>query len=408
MNGFNRFDPKYVSIGPKALREQKSVSNSSKCATLRHAGRYGGGLTERGLNPVLKRASPPNVATFQKKLDIDKINILKSKQLNCKTNNFTGSSNIIVLDSEDECGISVMTLENQPKNVFNNMTSKYNKNHQTSTVYSIETSSYQPSPKNCRKINSKQPSAINVPISCENSSISILKQPLPEIPNGKQPLSASNLKKFEVINNMTDKNRSKSYDIRMEILSLKKQSGKSFCSSIPTQVMYEQPPQLPPKNKNKNKHIEANLRKNNIKMNLRNNQNQGTSDPCPFGRSPEDVEHFDRSEYDLNFFPQTIQEDLIFKGKSNESRNKQFRVDEDPSMSLFDTSDYRTKKKFYDFQTHGNERRYHQNVGVSTSRTICEDASRSLNQNKINRRDSSNFTGSYFFKNYNAQLPING
>uniref|UniRef100_A0A182T330 Protein tweety homolog n=1 Tax=Anopheles maculatus TaxID=74869 RepID=A0A182T330_9DIPT len=46
-NGFNRFDPKYVSIGPKAIRNTVNnvTANVNKCATLRHGGRYGGSLS---------------------------------------------------------------------------------------------------------------------------------------------------------------------------------------------------------------------------------------------------------------------------------------------------------------------------------------------------------------------------
>lgn len=53
-NGFNRFDPKYVSIGPKGLRNNLTVAvANNKCATLRHGGRYGGSLSGgiRGASP---------------------------------------------------------------------------------------------------------------------------------------------------------------------------------------------------------------------------------------------------------------------------------------------------------------------------------------------------------------------
>lgn len=39
-NSFNRFDPKYVSIGPKT---PKANLTTNKCATLKHSGRFGGG-----------------------------------------------------------------------------------------------------------------------------------------------------------------------------------------------------------------------------------------------------------------------------------------------------------------------------------------------------------------------------
>lgn len=74
LNGFNRFDPKYISIGPKQLRESSFSAASAaanKCATLRHGGRYGGGLggsVDKGAGPTpqLKKAQPPSVSTVSK------------------------------------------------------------------------------------------------------------------------------------------------------------------------------------------------------------------------------------------------------------------------------------------------------------------------------------------------------
>lgn len=233
---FNRFDPKYVSIGPKALRELSNVSNLSKCATLRHAGRYGGSLIDRGLNPVLKRASPPSVATLSRKLDNEKTKFLKSKQVYGGSNKFIAPKNFNVLGSEDgsDSNFKRTVSENQPKNVFNNMTNEYNKTQHTSTVYSIETPSYQPSSKKCLKINSNQPSAMSISNYCGTTNSSILKQPLPEIPRSKQPLSASNLENFNAINNFTDHIHSKVYDTRMESSRPRNNSEKTSLSTNST------------------------------------------------------------------------------------------------------------------------------------------------------------------------------
>lgn len=72
-NGFNRFDPKYISIGPKAIRGNSNLTavaaaTANKCATLRHGGRYGGSLTMKGASPSpnLKSAKTPSIATVSK------------------------------------------------------------------------------------------------------------------------------------------------------------------------------------------------------------------------------------------------------------------------------------------------------------------------------------------------------
>lgn len=74
-NGFNRFDPKYISIGPKAVRGNNNLNvvaaaTANKCATLRHVGRYGGSLkTNSGIggglatSPNLRSAKIPSIAT---------------------------------------------------------------------------------------------------------------------------------------------------------------------------------------------------------------------------------------------------------------------------------------------------------------------------------------------------------
>lgn len=69
-DGFNRFDPKYVSIGPKkGANNLTAAINSNKCATLRHGGRFGGSLSvARGgtsPSPNLKNVSQPVIQPHQ-------------------------------------------------------------------------------------------------------------------------------------------------------------------------------------------------------------------------------------------------------------------------------------------------------------------------------------------------------
>ncbi|XP_020715722.1 probable serine/threonine-protein kinase yakA [Ceratitis capitata] len=70
-NSFNRFDPKYISIGPKAVRGNNNLNivaaaTANKCATLRHVGRYGGSLKGASPSPNLRSAKTPSIATVSK------------------------------------------------------------------------------------------------------------------------------------------------------------------------------------------------------------------------------------------------------------------------------------------------------------------------------------------------------
>lgn len=100
LHGFNRFDPKYISIGPKASRESSLAANLNKCATLRHAGRYGGGLTDRKLIPVLKKASPPSIATVLREFNNSEPNNSKRNDISVMNNNiktiYSGSNTSLI------------------------------------------------------------------------------------------------------------------------------------------------------------------------------------------------------------------------------------------------------------------------------------------------------------------------
>ncbi|XP_061400812.1 alpha-protein kinase 1-like [Musca vetustissima] len=72
-NSFNRFDPKYISIGPKAVRGNNNLNvlaaaTANKCATLGrpHGVRYGGSLRGTSPSPNLRSAKTPSIATVSK------------------------------------------------------------------------------------------------------------------------------------------------------------------------------------------------------------------------------------------------------------------------------------------------------------------------------------------------------
>lgn len=208
LNGFNRFDPKYISIGPKALRETSLMTTNLKCATLRHGGRYGGSLTERGLNPVLKKASTPSVATVSKEFNVSNVNSVEIK------NNITNCS-LTGVNNNRNSGSYYSHKRSTVQQPNENNVSEYN----LKRIYSIEQPNFGKHP------NSK--------ILSNSHKISILNQPLPEIPpkikhiqRNQQLLSASSLNKNRSIG---ERNKS--------------------CGS--KSLLVEQPPLLPPKNRNR-------------------------------------------------------------------------------------------------------------------------------------------------------------
>lgn len=261
LNGFNRFDPKYVSIGPKALRDQHFGVASNKCATLRHGGRYGGNL---GLDksqgptpsPHLKKAQPPSVATVSKEYN-------QSQQTN-QMHTFDGLS----------------TLP-QKKSSMKYSDHIANKNESEmkpqSSVYSIETSSsyrspLPPPPPQQQHLQLQQSNFSSISNN-KPKGISILNQPLPEIPqttvqlpetsrNLHQPLSAANLNQYRYnsLQRPAPKSTNPSRNIPMKEVTKPMVPQTKINPPAPKVV----PPTLPPKNRHKDD------------TNVRNKQNTQT------------------------------------------------------------------------------------------------------------------------------------
>lgn len=253
LNGFNRFDPKYISIGPKALRDS-TFGSQNKCATLRQGGRFGGSLSnniERGTyssGPTLKRAPPPNVSTVYKdpndiitanaaatikatneilapsKLLTSFSSTNNNNTINNNNNNVNIGSNVksdnsiknnntvsttsgYETDSGDIGGrIKKNSLQfNDSVNTKRDNTStSYESRHMQSSVYSIQTATYRPPAKlpsaqqqQNRKIVQQSPQTQIKqpprPAKSPNtrSSVPIFNQPLPEIPQQAQTTTRS-------------------------------------------------------------------------------------------------------------------------------------------------------------------------------------------------------------------------
>lgn len=293
LNGFNRFDPKYVSIGPKALRESSQL-NLNKCATLRHNGRYGGSLIERGVNPVLKKASPPSVTAVSKEAETartlkNEMNNNVSKPINVGRSSFVDIGSDMVSDYETDNGTH-FAYKRTPQRLQN---LKYddtkNNNHAApSTVYSIDASSYQQSIKKPQHVVSSSNnqyqftervesfSTIQLKPSISNKgvlpNISIVRQPLPEIPQSsqshrnQQPLSASNLGDFRTKRPTKEETNDKcsklSHNSRSNTSQPKQKHESSTKILTSSAQRFDQPPMLPPKIRNKDQTNRYNVKQN--------------------------------------------------------------------------------------------------------------------------------------------------
>ncbi|XP_058817705.1 putative uncharacterized protein DDB_G0271606, partial [Topomyia yanbarensis] len=290
-NGFNRFDPKYVSIGPKAIRAvgNQMTTNVNKCATLRHGGRYGGSLTAgvagggRGTSPspLLKNVQQPVVAQsnahfkhpqqqhtqLQDKPDRQSSN---QQKLNISTvsKDYNQSYSCATLPYKKPSGFS----EQVTTSILKKESNLDNKHHPT--VYSIDTSYHQQAAQSTqqhhRSLSSTNqlyhetgagsafasPPPSSASTATTRSNVSIINQPLPEIPisaqsmkNNQQPLCAATLNQY----------RSLQRPNKQSGLTLKESSPQPQSQHHPPPQIQQKPsippkvtpPMLPPKNRHK-------------------------------------------------------------------------------------------------------------------------------------------------------------
>jgi protein tweety len=211
-DNFNRFDPKYVSIGPK--NTAKTNLTSSKCATLKHSGKFGGSLSPNVRNyaqPSVQASTQTQTQTQQQlqiqqqqqqnhqHIQLQQHHLQKpnNQQLELQTyqlqQNFAPPQqqqqqqqgyNISTVSQEynqQYPGAASMSFNKKAGNTGFTETSSILKKHREevsemvkpqSSVFSIETTSSHRD----RHLESK--------------GISIQQQPLPEIPQQHQPRSA--------------------------------------------------------------------------------------------------------------------------------------------------------------------------------------------------------------------------
>lgn len=228
-NGFNRFDPKYISIGPKATRNPlgsgPATANVNKCATLRHGGRYGNSAAASKLGslkggpqaPVVVGAGgvgagvrnplPPTVSTVSKEFGS-----FGSATLDRRTTSTFGGG---ALNNINETGSDkpMFTIEGSSSTFGRPIGNSQPGNATTNTSNTMannmgKTQTDGMSGGSSSLIGGNAPSTAPKPIS-------ILNQPLPEIPqsamkidappplpaaNHNQPLSAANLSHYQMSN----------------------------------------------------------------------------------------------------------------------------------------------------------------------------------------------------------------
>lgn len=253
------------------MREASFAStNLNKCATLRHGGRYGGSLTDRGMNPVLKKASPPSVTTLSKECNVSNINSTTStNNNNIKTiynGSNGGSGSGFVSGYETDGGTNFSYKRSAFKQPKNDEQGNIPHSHHE-PIYSIEPPPYPAPSKSVQTARSQQTSSLStkhlqsqpvLPVKQSNlrassgpEKVSITSQPLPEIPpktmqhqRNQQPLSASNLTKYRSMKPMPE-----NVDVNSSSKHFNDNHGRSMVKS--SSAVHDQPPMLPPKNRNK-------------------------------------------------------------------------------------------------------------------------------------------------------------
>lgn len=419
LNGFNRFDPKYISIGPKSLRENYTAMNSSKCATLRHGGRYGGSLSDRGANPVLKKASPPSVAIVSKEFNASSMNIYEEN--NAVDNVRSDIKTIYNLSNTSIAGVSGTSRYNNSECLsYKQSSSKHIKDIETNsgnynydsynfiprTVYSIESQTKAPSLKSqsvleqSHKILPLETSRLKEDAGPLKASI--VSQPLPAIPpknnqshRNQQLLSASNLNKHRSIP------LSNKYPNNIQNCSNQKSTIVSA-----TYKKEDQPPVLPPKNRNlQNKSIYKN---NHIQP---GNKNRSFSRET--GKSQKKIGHVTYSTfgYDCSGLEKNRTQNTDIQNNQNKKGFSQVSYQTLPNKTIAETrkecgNHYNDSYSQY---SSSSSRRLEQSTMYSNRRADETHAARSNRSNRyvgsmvanldINHRESTDFTGKVdFFK----------
>jgi protein tweety len=260
-DNFNRFDPKYVSIGPK--NTAKTNLTSSKCATLKHSGKFGGSLSPNVRNyaqPSVQASTQTQTQTQQQlqqqqnhqHIQLQQHHLKKpnNQQLELQTYQLQQQ---FAPPQQQQQGYNISTVSQE----YNQQSLSYNKKPPNTNTGFVETSSIL---KKHREEVSEMVKPNSSVFSIETSShrdrhleskgISIQQQPLPEIPQQHprsappQELSASTLASSNYPANYRSLQRP--VMAKQSYSSATTQRNRDSRPAIPAKV---NPPILPPKNR---------------------------------------------------------------------------------------------------------------------------------------------------------------
>lgn len=269
-NNFNRFDPKYVSIGPK---NQKTNLSTSKCATLKHTGRFGGSLSPNPRNILQPIVQAPSSSQQQQQHQQQQQQHLQQLQQHIQL-----QQHHLQKPNNQQLELQTYQLQQQPQQQqgggynVSTVSRDYTQQHYPTQTLPykkpgtgfIETSSilkkHREEVSEMTKPNSSVFSieALSTHRQQEpHKTISIINQPLPEIPTQQSQRNAQVLCASNLSNNYPTNYRSlqrPSSTPKSNYPSGTTQRNRESRPAIPAKVM---PPILPPKNRSQQQQLRA-------------------------------------------------------------------------------------------------------------------------------------------------------
>jgi hypothetical protein len=275
-NSFNRFDPKYVSIGPK--NPKTPLLSSSKCATLKHTGRFGGSLS-----PNPKSVSQPSVIQSQQQqqqqqqqlqqhIQLQQHHLQKPNNQQLELQTYQLQQNFQQQQQHPQPQPNYSTISTVSRDYNHQQQQQQHQNFPTASLpYKkpgtgfVETSSILKKHRD-EIIEMAKPATSVFSIEAaphhrqeshhtQTKSISIINQPLPEIPTHQQQpskspqvLCAANLSNNYPTANYRSLQRPQPTKASYPSSTTQRQHRESR-PAMPTKVM---PPVLPPKNRHQN------------------------------------------------------------------------------------------------------------------------------------------------------------
>lgn len=247
---FNRFDPKYVSIGPKT--PQLSLTNS-KCATLKHTGRFGGSLSPNPPKNVIQPTVQQNqhVQLQQHHLQTSG-NQQHHQQLQLEVQTYqlqnqNQSFNVATVSRDYQHHFPSSNSASSQKSGFVETSSILKKHREEVQEIAKPQPVFSFDPSKHRQLQQQLQQHQMQDMSRSSKSISIINQPLPDIPKqhsnmlNPQVLSASTLESYRSLQR-PQKHQQQNYPSS----TIQRGRDREQRPALPVKTM---PPVLPPKNR---------------------------------------------------------------------------------------------------------------------------------------------------------------